>query len=108
MSAIWSLTDLTMSSAGDFEAHEIASAANGVLMMRLLMPALAQTSCWRSKLYMSWYDTAGSPRKLVTALLPTGTARIAVATPNGSPWTRGEQWVWMSMIGIQMLSTRPY
>jgi hypothetical protein len=40
----------------------ITSAAKGLLMMRPVMPALAQTSCCRSKSVISWYATAGSPR----------------------------------------------
>jgi len=35
--------------AGLLEIDAITSAANGLLMTRLVMPAFAQTSCWRSK-----------------------------------------------------------
>ena len=54
IAAVWSLTDLTMSSAGVFDTQLIASAGNGVLMMRPVMPALAQTACWTSNSYISW------------------------------------------------------
>jgi tripartite-type tricarboxylate transporter receptor subunit TctC len=59
---IKSFTALTMSSAGDLDTVVITSAANGVEMMRCVTPALAHTSCCRARSYMSWYDTAGSPR----------------------------------------------
>ena len=42
-----------------------------------------------------------------TEALAERLTRMTAATPNGSPCGRGEQWVWMSMIGIQMLSARP-
>ena len=52
--AVRSLTCLTTSIAGLREIALITSAANGLLMIRPVMPALAQTSCWRSKSVMSW------------------------------------------------------
>src|SRR5262249_17400225 len=52
--AAWSLTCLTTSLAGLREIALIPSAANGLLMIRPVMPALAQSSCWRSKSVMSW------------------------------------------------------
>src|SRR5215469_8608014 len=52
--AVRSLTCLTTSIAGLREIAVITSAANGLLMIRPVMPALAQTSCWRSKSVMSW------------------------------------------------------
>src|SRR6266487_3921386 len=40
--------------AGFLEIAVMTSAANGLLMIRPVMPALAQTSCCRSKSVMSW------------------------------------------------------
>jgi hypothetical protein len=52
--AFWSLTCLTTSIAGFLETAAITSAANGLLMIRPVMPALAQTSCCSSKSDISW------------------------------------------------------
>ena len=42
----------------------------------------------------------------MTEFFPIGVRRITAATPKGSPATRGEQWVWMSMIGMAADHTR--
>jgi hypothetical protein len=47
--AMPSLTALQMSSDADFDMVAITSAANGVEMMRPVIPALAQVSCCNSK-----------------------------------------------------------
>jgi hypothetical protein len=51
--AVWSLMYLTTSMAGLRVIAVITSAANGLLMIRPVMPALAQTSCCSSKSVMS-------------------------------------------------------
>jgi len=43
-----------MSMVGDVDAQEMPSAANGVEMMRPVIPAAVQTCCCRSKSYISW------------------------------------------------------